>query len=114
MTRSILPQKHHRAYRLIQILDAGPGTFYQVCERAGFDLDAKSAEGELREIFESLLRSGTAYKVGIIYSITDAARAALTGNVEAYVGQVAGPAPRGVPFIAPVRIVRRSAEAVHP
>ncbi|MBV8660368.1 MAG: hypothetical protein JO142_21320 [Burkholderiales bacterium] len=107
MTKARLPAKSSRAYVLLQALLEKPGTFYQVCERAGFDLDDPKIDESMRRMFGHLI-GGNVRLDGIIYSLTDEARTVLTGyKPEPYVGQVAGAAHRGTPYIAPVRIVRR-------
>lgn len=102
-----LPAKNQRAYALLQVLVIGPGTFFQICERAGFDYDGKRDERGLREIFEGMIRAGWITGKGIIFAITPRAKAAMVGSPEKYVGQVAGPAYRGTPMVIPARVVRR-------
>lgn len=103
-----LPKQNSRQHELLRVLLGGPGTFYQVCERAGFDIDPHGAEGVLRELFDSMVRAGTARVDGIIYSITHRAQVAfelLRGAPP--MGEVAAPHFRGTRIDMPVRIVRR-------
>jgi hypothetical protein len=98
-----------RAHALLLVLLDRPGTFYQVCERAGYGIDGKGEEALLRHIFDGLLRAGTARLDGIIYSITLPARIALQiAAAPPTVGLPAAPAYRGTPYAMPVRVVRRS------
>lgn len=111
MTRTTIPAEGTRSHKLLLALLKGPGTFYQVCERADFDIHKGGIESPLRRIFDFMI-GGNVRLVGNIYTLTDAARASLTGAGPApYIGQVAGPAYRGTPYHAPVRIVRRAAGA---
>lgn len=104
-----LPKNTSRAYALLKVLLSGPGTLYRICERAGFDLDARNVESSLRGDMQALVSAGTARVRGIVYSITERARAAMSvaDPAVAPIGQVAGPAYRGTPVAMPVRIVRR-------
>jgi hypothetical protein len=113
MTTAALPAKGTRSHTLLVVLQQGPGTFYQVCERAGFDIEDTRLEYALRKIFDRLI-GGNARVVGIIYHLTDDARRALepvAATAPPYVGQVAGPAYRGTPHLMPVTIARRAAGA---
>jgi hypothetical protein len=113
MTTATFPAKGTRSHTLLVALQQGPGTFYQVCERAGFDIEDTRLEYALRKIFDRLI-GGNARVVGIIYHLTDDARRALepvNAVAPPYVGQVAGPAFRGTYHPSQVRIVRRAAGA---
>lgn len=104
-----LPAKNLRSYALLQVLQRGPGTFYQLCERASFDIDSTKAEHLVRHIFDGMLRSGTIRLDGIIYTLTERARVALQiASAPAAPGQVATPAYRGQQCMMPVRVVSRS------
>lgn len=105
-----LPDPRHAAHKLLTALLAGPGTFYQICERADIDVESKRAETGQRILFDGLVDGGHAKFVGITYSITSAARAALDPPAP-YVGQVAGPAYRGAPNVGAVTIARRAVGA---
>jgi hypothetical protein len=94
---------------LVQLATAA-GTFYQVCEALEFDIENDKVEKVCRAHFDDLVDAGHAYLVGPTYHITSAARAAIAPPAP-YVGQVAGPAYRGTPAPAPVRIARRAAGA---
>ena len=97
-----------RAHALLLVLLERPGTFYQVCEWADFDIEGKH-EGLLRHIFDGMLRAGTVRLDGIIYSITLPARIAMQiATAQPTVGQPAAPAYRGTPYAMPVRVVRRA------
>lgn len=102
-----LPHEREAGYKLLQTMLAGPGTFYQICERAEFDIESDRAENILREVFAQMLDGGHAYLSGVTYTISSAARAALAPPAP-YVGQVAGPAYRGTPTLLPARVVRAS------
>ena len=105
-----LPDPRSGAHKLLRQLAAAPGTFYQICERAEIDIEDDRAERIQREIINSLIEGGHAHLVGVVYSITSAARAALAPPAP-NAGQVAGPAYRGTYHPAQVRIVRRAAGA---
>jgi hypothetical protein len=113
MTTGAFPSNGMRSHTLLVALQQAPGTFYQVCERAGFDIEDTRLEYALRKIFDRLI-GGNARVDGIIYHLTDEARRALNPEAAAavpYVGQVAGPAFRGTYHPSQVRIVRRAAGA---
>ena len=111
MTKPTIPAKDSRSHALLTELQKGPGTFYQICERAGFDIEDSQLYGPLRKIFDHLI-GGNVRLVGIMYHITDEARLALGEAPPApYVGQVAGPAYRGTPYQGVARTVRREAGA---
>lgn len=105
-----LPREKSGAHRLLRQLLIGPGTFYQVCERASCDIESDRAEQIQRALFDDLIDAGHAHQVGHVYYITSAARAAMAPPVP-YAGQVAGPAYRGTPHPMPVTIARRAAGA---
>ena len=107
MTKPTIPLKGSRSYALLVALKKGSGTFYQICERAGFDIEEPGVEYALRRIFDRLI-GGNARADGIFYSLTASARLALEAKTSPPpVGQVAGPAFRGTPHPATVFITRR-------
>ena len=108
-----LPKKGSRSYVLLQAMLAGPGTFYQVCERAGFDIEEAGMEHRLRMIFSRFIQ-GNVRLIGIRYVLKDASRAALLGAEPEQSGQVATPHFRGTVGATPVVIVRRPAAEVRP
>jgi hypothetical protein len=111
MTRATLCQPGSRTHALLTALLAGPGTYYQICERAGFDIEDNRTDYALRKIFDHMI-GGAVRLVGITYHLTDEARLALGEKSAApLVGQVAGPAYRGTAYVAPVRIARCAAGA---
>lgn len=99
-----------RSMKLLTELLNGPGTFYQICERAGFDIEDAKTESMLRAIFDHMI-GGNVCLIGINYHLTNEARRALKVAPAPYVGQVAGPAHRGTHYVAPVTIARRAAGA---
>ncbi|MDC8756242.1 hypothetical protein [Janthinobacterium fluminis] len=101
-----LPRINSRPYRLLQALLAGAGTFYQVCERAGLDIEQPGAEPLLRGLFEGMLATGVAKLDGILYSVTLRARLALEEPAVPACGQVAAPHFRGAAAAMPVLVVR--------
>ena len=107
-----LPDTHRAARKLLHTLAAAPGTFYQVCERAEYDIETDRGERIMRSVFNSLVDTGHITFDGLTYTITIAARAIIAPPAP-FVGQVAGPAFRGTPYVAPVKITRRAAGA-HP
>lgn len=113
MKRLPLPKTDSRSYALLQALLAAPGTFYQVCERAGFDIEEAGMESRLRMIFSRGIQ-GHARLDGIMYVLKEASRAALQGIQTAPAGQVAAPHFRGVAGAMPVLVVRRQAAEVRP
>lgn len=113
MKRLPLPKPESRSYALLQALIAGPGTFYQIAERAGFDIDEAGMESRLRMIFSRGIQ-GHARLDGIMYVLKEASRAALLGIQAEPAGQVAAPHFRGVAGAMPVLVVRRQAAGVHP
>lgn len=108
-----LPKQGSRSYVLLQALLAGPGTFYQICERAGFDIEEAGMEHRLRMIFSRFIQ-GNVRLAGIRYVLKDASRAALLGAEPDQSGQVATPHFRGTVGAMPVVVVRRPAAEVHP
>lgn len=103
-----LPRAGSRSAALLRTLLAGPGTFYQVCERAGIDIEPRGAEAALRELFEGLTVTGMAKLDGICYAITLRAQLALESAAAPAAGQVAAPHFRGVPAVMPVLVIRRT------
>ena len=101
------------AYDLLQALIAGPGTFYQICERAGFDIEEAGMESRLRMIFARGIQ-GHVRVSGILYQLKDASRDAMLGIKPPPQGQIAAPHYRGVAGAMPVLVVRRQAAEVRP
>jgi hypothetical protein len=101
-----LPPPHATAARVLRALLAAPGTFYQICERAGLAIETDREERAQRSIFATLVDDGHARQSGLIYSLTSEARAELAPPAP-YVGQAAGPAYRGIVYVAPALVVRR-------
>jgi hypothetical protein len=112
MKRRPLPKPESRSYALLQALIAGPGTFYQICERAGFDIEEAGMESRLRMIFARGIQ-GYVRVSGILYELKDASRDAMLGIKPPPQGQIAAPHFRGVAGAMPVLVVRRQA-AVRP
>ena len=108
-----LPKQGSRSYALLQAMLAGPGTFYQICERAGFDIEEAGMEHRLRMIFSRFIQ-GNVRLVGIRYVLKDVSRAALLGAEAEQPGQVATPHFRGTVGAMPVVVVRRPAAEVRP
>ena len=108
MKRPRLPHPSSRSYALLQALVARPGTFYQVVERAGFDIEATGMEQRLRLIFTHGIQHHV-HQDGIIYTIKVASRDAMLGikPSAATAGQVAAPHFRGAASAMPVLVVRR-------
>lgn len=113
MKRPRLPHPNSRSYALLQALVARPGTFYQVVERAGFDIEATGMEQRLRLIFTNGIEAHVRLD-GIMYEIKEASRDAMLGikHAAAPAGQVAAPHFRGVTGAMPVLVVRRQAAEV--
>lgn len=103
-----LPPPNSAPHQLLLTLLAGPGTFYQICERAGWDIEAERNETTCRKHFATMIENGHGLLRGLIYSISHGASVALAPPTP-YAGEVAGPAFRGSEHIAPVRVVRRPA-----
>lgn len=107
MTITVFPPKGSRSHALLVALQKGPATFYQACERAGFDIEDSRLEEALRHIFDHMI-GGNVRLVGITYQLTAEARLSL-GEPQPvpYCGQVAGPAFRGIHDPRAVHITRR-------
>lgn len=106
-----LPKQGSRSYALLQAMLAGPGTFYQICERAGFDIEEAGMEHRMRMIFSRFIQ-GNVRQVGILYVLKDASRAAVLGVEPEQPGQAATPHFRGTVGAMPVVVVRRPAVEV--
>ena len=104
-----LPHPDSRSYALLQALVVRPGTFYQIVERAGFDIEATGMEQRLRLIFTNVIQHHVRQD-GIMYEIKEASRDAMLGikPAAAPAGQVAAPHFRGVAGAMPVLVVRRA------
>ena len=113
MKRILLPKPGSRSYMLLQALIAGPGTFYQIAERAGFDIEEAGIEHRLRMIFARGIQ-GHLRVSGILYELKETSRDAMLGIKPVLQGQVAAPHFRGVAGAMPVLVVRRQAAGVHP
>lgn len=113
MKRPRLPHPSSRSYALLQALVMRPGTFYQVVERAGFDIEATGMEQRLRLIFTHGIQHHV-HQDGIMYEIKATSRCALLGILTAQAGQVAAPHFRGAAGATPVGVVRQPAAEVHP
>ena len=113
MKGNILPTADFRAYGMLQALTAGPGKPYQVCERAGFDIEESGMENRLRMIFSSGIQ-GHVRVSGTLYELKDASRDAMLGIKPPPQGQVATPHFRGVVGAMPVLVVRRQAAGARP
>ena len=113
MKRPRLPHPDSRSYALLQALIAGPGTFYQIAERAGFDIEEAGIEHRLRMIFARGIQ-GHVRVSGILYELKDAPRGAMLGIKPPPQGQVATPHFRGVVGAMPVLVVRRQAAGARP
>lgn len=105
-----LPDTNRAARKVLHTLAAAPDTFYQVCERAEYNIDDDRTEKLMRAVFDSLVDTGHAAYDGLNYSITTAARATIAPPAP-YVGQVAGPAFRGAIGHTAVKIARRASGA---
>lgn len=107
MTINVFPPQGSRSHALLVALQQAPATFYQACERAGFDIEDSRLEEALRHIFDHMI-GGNVRLVGITYHLTADARAALGEPKPApFIGQLAGPAFRGTPHPTTVYITRR-------
>ncbi|OFJ47868.1 hypothetical protein BA896_001490 [Janthinobacterium lividum] len=111
MKRILLPKPGSRSSALLQALSAGPGTFYQIAERAGFDIEEPGIEHRLRMIFARGIQ-GHVRVSGILYELKDASRDAMLCTKPPLQGQVAAPHFRGVAGAMPVLVVRRSTTAM--
>jgi hypothetical protein len=111
MKRPRLPHPNSRSYALLQALVVRPGTFYQVVERAGFDIEATGMEQRLRLIFTHGIQRHV-HQDGIMYEIKATSRDAMLGinPAPADAGQVAAPHFRGAASAMPVLVVRRSSK----
>lgn len=110
----MMPRRGQAPYLILQAALEAPGTFWQLCERAGVDVESRGDETRVRRLFESAVRQGHLKADGIIYSLTEPVRIRLAGKPIPYAGQVAGPAYRGTPHPAPVTIIRRpSIRSIH-
>lgn len=101
-----------RSMKLLTELLKGPGTFYQVCERAGFDIEDTKTETAMRHLFDHMIGGNVCFD-GKLYHLTNEARQALAPTTPAapYVGQVAGPAHRGTIDPRTVYVTRRPERA---
>jgi len=99
-----LPRAGSRPHLLLMTLAREPGTFYQICERAGINTDAT-----VRAQFDDLVRRGLASLNGIVYTISARASAALVPPraPAQCTGEAATPHFRGIVTPMPVRVVRR-------
>ncbi|MBW3498846.1 hypothetical protein [Janthinobacterium sp. NKUCC08_JDC] len=113
MKRLPLRKLDSRSYALLQALIAGPGTFYHIAERAGFDIEEAGIEHRLRIIFARGIQ-GHVRVSGILYELKDASREAMLGIKPVQQGQVAAPHFRGVAGAMPVLVVRRNPAEVRP
>ena len=119
MTARLMPYVGSRPYLVLQVLLAGPGTFYQICERAGFDLEEPGVECNMRKHFASLLLAHIELN-NITYTIKASTRQALQGKPTASVCSVATAHHRGPCEPQPVTVVRRpgcagqATEIIHP
>ena len=105
MKRLPLPKPDSRSYALLQALIAGPGTFYQICERAGFDLEESGMECNMRKHFASLLLAHIELN-NITYTIKASTRQALQGKTAASACSMATAHHRGPSTPQPVTVVR--------
>lgn len=105
MKRLSLPKPESRSYALLQTLIAGPGTFYQIAERAGFDIEEAGIEHRLRVVFSHGIQGHVSVS-GILYELKDASRDAMLAIKPALAGQVAAPHFRGVAGAMPALELR--------
>jgi hypothetical protein len=103
-----VPAKSLRQHALLMALLPAAGTFYQVCERAGIDIDLATSEIPVRHLFEVLMKCGAIRLDGILYALTPPARAALMPAAVPS-GSIATAHYRGPNLALPVTIVRRAA-----
>ena len=104
-----LPVRQLRRHALLLAALAGSGTIYQLCERADIDINTTAQENTVRQMLDLLILSGAVSVDGILYSITDRARAALAPVAAPKVtGHVATPHYRGPSCAMPVTIIRKS------
>ncbi|TYQ19883.1 UNVERIFIED_ORG: hypothetical protein JN05_01251 [Zoogloea ramigera] len=104
MTHKRAPHHGSRTLLLLAALKQGPATFYQLCERANIEIEKAADEHAVRNMVSNMIGRNVSFD-GLLYRLTDASRDPTAA------GQVAGPAYRGTPYHAPVRIVRRAAGA---
>jgi len=78
MKRLPLPKPESRSYALLQALIAGPGTFYQIAKRAGFDIEATGMEQRLRLILTNGIQAHGRLD-GIMHELKDASNDAFVG-----------------------------------
>lgn len=98
-----LPPKGSRPRNFLHQLQVGPGTFWQICERAEIDLTF-DVERDMRLSMSNMERNGLLRLDRLTCSLTEAARTALSGAPTAeYVGQVAGPKYIGKPRVGIVQ-----------
>lgn len=105
MTARLMPYVGSRPYQVLQALLAGPGTFYQICERAGFDLEQPDMECCMRKHFASLMLAHIQIDK-ITYTLKESTRQALQGKPASIPCSVATPHHRGPSAAQPVFIVR--------
>lgn len=113
MNRISLPKPDSRTYALLQALMAGPGTFYQIAERAGFDIEEHGMESRLRMIFARGIPRHARLD-GITYVLKEATRNAMLGIEPPPASLVATPHFRGSACAIPVLVVRRSGKSSSP
>ena len=112
MTARLMPYVGSRPYLVLQALLAGPGTFYQICERVGADIEKAGVEPRMREVFGNLMLAHIKLDQ-ITYSLNTATRLALQGKAAPDVATVAAPHNRGPSQAQPVTVVRRPGRADH-
>lgn len=100
------PRKGSLPDQVLQTLLEAPGTFYQVCERIGVDLEQPGVTPRMREIFGNLMLSFIKLD-NITYSLTVTARQALQVKPGDATGSIAAPHYRGPSVALPVTVVRR-------
>ncbi|WP_035819838.1 hypothetical protein [Janthinobacterium sp. RA13] len=106
MTARLMPYVGSRPYLVLQALLAGPGTFYQICERAGLDIEEPGMEPCMRKHFAGLLLAHIELN-NITYTIKTSTRQALQAKPAACVCSVATAHHRGPSEPQPVTVVRR-------
>ncbi|SIQ21501.1 hypothetical protein SAMN05880566_102212 [Janthinobacterium sp. TND4EL3] len=119
MTARLMHRIGSRPYLVLRALLEAPGTFYQICERIGADLEQPDVECRMRETFGNLLLAQIKLD-NITYSLTTAARLALQGKPAPSACSVATAHHRGPSEAQPVTVVRRAVhagqttETIHP